>query len=468
MEKSTTKIINRIVVLSMVVGVASIFLALTSNEIHTPFWMLSISYSLLLLLTSRNNMIYFTPGITVLNIIMLFRYGIYPISIYISGTLSSYANNYNYLNQACYLMLYEQLVVFIALYFTGKKERLRSNDYTEQKELVFETGKKGSLFGIITLCILSGILLTNRGLVGGFSLITKGINTSSGEGVSSLATIIWQAGLAWLYIFVCMKLREKYGDNSTIIAVIISALYILLTFIGQSSISRWYTIISFAAVYFILIKLYPQKKKIVFECIVIPVVILMLVLSVYKNTNYLTSGGDISRSISKLFNSNLFETYFAGVVNVNNAIGVKLDNGVGISSLLLDIVNNMPIVNHWFDTSHASVNEYNMYIGRFWNGSGDQIIPLLGQSLIFFGFVFSPLLSCLSVVLIRKFDRRYMISNSLDVYVYAFLSCWSAVMMILNMTIFLAWMYIRIIPLILLTNIIKIVSNGKIVLRRQR
>ena len=128
-----------------------------------------------------------------------------------------------------------------------------------------------------------------------------------------------------------------------------------------------------------------------------------------------------------MLNSQNLQAYFAGPVNVNNAIGLYKNSNIGFSSFFLDIVNNMPVVNHWFDTKMATVNQYNYYIGRSWNGLGDQIIPLVGQSLIYFSTFFAPLLSCISIVLLRLFDRKYVSSSSLDVYYYAFSSTWTGV-----------------------------------------
>ena len=191
-------------------------------------------------------------------------------------------------------------------------------------------------------------------------------------------------------------------------------------------------------------------------------------MSVYKNTNYLSENISFSKSILLLFDSKKLEAYFSGPVNVNNAIGLYVEQWGGISSLPLDVVNNMPVVNHWFDTSAATVNLYNRYIGRFWNGSGDQIIPLIGQSSIYFSILFAPLLSCIAVTIVRVSDRRYIQAETLDVYIFAFLGAWSAVALILNMTIFLSWMYIRIIPLLLLTVMIEIISTGKIRIKRRK
>lgn len=456
---------------SIVIAILNICLAVYSTTIKNPFWLISLTYCVLLIMTSKNNQLYFAPGIFVLNIVMFMRYSILIMAIYISGELSPYANNYNYLNEAVFLIIYEQLFVFMTLYFTGRIEKHKISFLDIKEEMRVEQQGSKALVCVALACILVGILITHQYLVGGLSLITKGVISSSDidNNSSGVVSIIWQACLAWLYIFFCTQIKQKINNKKGVmLAVFISAVYILLTFIGQPSISRWYTIISFVAVYFILSKLYPKGKKIVVMCIVIPAIVLLTVVSVYKNTNYLSENISFSKSILLLFDSKKLEAYFSGPVNVNNAIGLYVEQWGGISSLPLDVVNNMPVVNHWFDTSAATVNLYNRYIGRFWNGSGDQIIPLIGQSSIYFSTLFAPLLSCIAVTIVRVSDRRYIQAESLDVYIFAFLGAWSAVALILNMTIFLSWMYIRIIPLLLLTVMIEIISTGKIRIKRRK
>lgn len=465
------KYLSYLIGFSIVIAILNICLSVYSSTIKNPFWLISATYCLLLIITSKNNQIYFAPGIFVLNLVMFMRYSFLIMSIYIFGELSSYANNYNYLNEAIYLMIYEQLFVFLTLYFTGRSEKIKFSFLEVREEMRLGQQNHKSLICIILVLILVGIMLTHRYLIGGLALITKGAISSSNidNSTSGVVSIVWQAGLAWLYIFFCTKIKQKINDKKgVVLSVFISAFYIILTFIGQQSISRWYTIISFVAVYFILSKLYPKDKKIIAICIILPVLALLIVVSVYKNTNYLTENISFSKSILTLFDSKKLEVYFSGPVNVNNAIGLYEQRKVGFSSFLLDAVNNMPIANHWFDTSLATINLYNQYIGRFWNGSGDQIIPLIGQSCIYFSVLFAPLLSCIAVKIVRISDRKYIQAESLDVYIFAFLGAWSAVALILNMTIFLSWMYIRIIPLLLLTVMIEIISTGKIRIKRRK
>lgn len=183
-------------------------------------------------------------------------------------------------------------------------------------------------------------------------------------------------------------------------------------------------------------ELYPYFKKII---IIVPAIILILIAS------FLKSGVN---SVFDLITVTSGDAYFAGPVSVNNAIGLAKSCSVGITNIIYDFFNNMPIVNHFIKSGNSTVYLYNLYLGRiFSNSSGDQIIPLVGQSYIFFGWILSPLLSVVSIILMRIADKQFFYATNYMKYVWAFISIWFGLETILNMTINLSWIYIRIIPL---------------------
>lgn len=195
----------------------------------------------------------------------------------------------------------------------------------------------------------------------------------------------------------------------------------------------------------------------------IPTIILLILITSYKNAGFNIGETKFSDSISDIFSSSNFDSYFSGPVNVNNAIGVKNNyKNLGMKTIINDMLNNMPIVNHYMDITQTSVYAYNASIGRIWNGVGDQIIPLLGQSIIYFGYIFAPLMGVITILIVRKFDYLFKKNSSYMMYVYAFIAVWMAVEpMMLNLTITINWFYIRIIPFALIFMITNKISYKK-------
>lgn len=449
--KKSSYLIRLFIMASVIATVACIFMAAFKDDMKLhPFWLLPLSYSLSLILI-RHNVIRLAPGIIMINIVMFFRYAITPLTIYATGELSRYANNYIYLTEAIWLMLYEMIAIMLTIELTGKAPRILKSA-TLGKTRKFYNFRSGGIAAILITGILLFLAINYRHLTGGILLIVSGtISTTNKitDNVSGAIGIIWQASLAWMYIYVCLKIKKL--SKKIILSIIISAFYILLTFIGQTNISRWHTVISFTAVYFTLIKLYPTHKKAISLLMLTPASFFFVIVTLYKNTAFLTSGQSVFNSFMGLFAASTTDAYFAGPVNYNNAVGLIENKEVGFFTIFYDLLNNMPVINHFIDTRNASVNMFNMYIGRAYNGiTGDQIIPLVGQSSIYFSYILAPLLSVLSVFLIRYFDRKYHESNTPMIYIFAFTSAWIGVITILNLTIFMSWLYVRIIPLTLL------------------
>ena len=179
-----------------------------------------------------------------------------------------------------------------------------------------------------------------------------------------------------------------------------------------------------------------------------PVVFLLLLATLIKNGDFVAGSGDVSSSFKQILNPTELDMYFAGPSGVNNAIGLKESWNQGYESLLPDILQSMPVLNHYIDAKKTTIYTYNLYLGRlFTDTSGDQIIPTIGQGAIYFGYFLSPIISILFVLITCWSDKKYRLSSSYYIYLYGFISVWAGVQTAaLNMTIFLAWVYIRILP----------------------
>ena len=151
--------------------------------------------------------------------------------------------------------------------------------------------------------------------------------------------------------------------------------------------------------------MFPEKKVYITRLTMIPAIVLLFIVTIYKNTSYLGTENGMLQYIREIFDISTLNAYFAGPFNVNNAIHMKETHSLGFLSLFYDLLRNFPVVNHYIDVSRSTVGVYASYLGR-----GDQILPIVGQSMIYFGYLFTPLLSIISVVLVRFFDYKYFSS----------------------------------------------------------
>ena len=162
------------------------------------------------------------------------------------------------------------------------------------------------------------------------------------QDVSSLVKIVWQCITAWFFVYGINRQKDKYAVDKKRrhvgIAIIYVLLYVIITYIGQARISRWYTLVSAITAIFVLISLFPCEKKMIAMTTIIPVVALILMASALKTGLGIQRGtGSLYSLFSKLITPTSGDAYFAGPVSVNNAIGLSKTNGVGLHNIIYDI-----------------------------------------------------------------------------------------------------------------------------------
>lgn len=439
------------------------YLKFPESNFEFPIYLLPITFLILWLFSSGIKQDFLRcPGVTVIISIMFIRYLIMPLVLIINGSLSVFAKDYCHLTQGIILMIIEMLGIFLALNLSEK------NFHVKMKMLSMNTRRnykivENDIFAIVAFTVVAFLFVTDRSLTVGLSLITKGYVNESGilDENSSVSKLVWQALTTWLYVYAVYRCRNKYDmthrNRHMNMAIVYTLLFLLITYISQNRISRWYTLVNAIASLYLLVKLFPMGRSRIIKLVLVPAFILLLTASLFKNaidTTVYNDGG--------LLSSTNIDSYFAGPVAVNNAVGLKESKDVGVQNILYDMLNNMPIVNHYLPKGKTTVYLYNDYLGRiFESGNGDQIIPMVGQSYIYFGWLFCFLLSFLTVYVVRKCDIWFESTLTPIRYMAAFSSVWIALGPILNMTLILSWLYIRVVPTILVFFIYEQLACGK-------
>ena len=433
------------------------------NHIQSNLWILPLTYSLGMILLGNHNAVKFTPGIIALNIVMFCRYLVLPIVMIVGDDeISNYAIQYGQIEFAVLIMWFELIGILVAIYFTGKRlKRVQLQESSADSSVYFVELKYGGLVSLISIILLIAMAIRYPHLVGGLELLTQGYISESVDisEVSGIVGIIWKAFVTWLGVYFLYVLKKKkfQGIKLTFFLIFCVFSVVLISFIGQITISRWYSVVTFGAMYFSVIKMFPNKKKIITTWSVIPAIALLCIVSLYKNTDYLRGDGQMLDYIKDLIDAPTLNAYLAGPISVNNAVYLKEQISFGITSLFYDIFRNFPVLNHYIAVEKSTVGMYAAYLGR-----GDQILPLVGQSVIYFGYILTPLFSIISVILVRHFDYRYLKSSSLSMYMYAFIAVWLGIVTILNFTVCMSWFYCIIIPTFLLLQFVELLGAREV------
>lgn len=436
-----------ITIIDVVLLLSSLLYLLFKGSQYWQYIILSIEYIALHFLL-KNRLLYIGPGVKTLYIVSTFRYMLMPFVIISANDVSQYHRNLSYLLDAVGVIAFEMFAIAITLLLYHPKYNYEKNDYRVSLHGIRK------LFFVLLVATVIVLYIDNNALTGNFQILSGTANTTMQrefEQTSGAISIIWQASCAFIFVYIIYLIYDSTsnGKLTTNLAVNLSVLlcflYYTVIFTGQMEISRWYMIVSVAASVMCLLKFYPKQRMSIIIKIGIPVLILLIVATLVKILGNGASSITFTEMIKSIFTADSMESYFAGPVNVNNAIELQKSSSIGFTTAFYDILNNFPYVNSLIDRSQSSANLYNDFINRT-----DQIIPLVGQSKIWFGTLFSPLMSVVAVILMKHFDTKFIYTTDMFAYVYAFLAVWCALMPILNFTIWLSWIYLRIIPLLLL------------------
>ena len=144
-------------------------------------------------------------------------------------------------------------------------------------------------------------------------------------------------------------------------------------------------------------------------------------------------------SIEKFSDS--LQSYFSGVNNVAIAVETKeMFGNYDFNSIATDITRGVVYVNSFFTSSKSSLTDFNV---AYYNGgtSRDQILPIIGQGYLYFGFILSPLLTVITMILLMFFDSKIIKQRDLLIkYIYAYVGLKLGLFMMSNFTILLSFM----------------------------
>lgn len=438
-----------------ILGLMSIVMA-SFSEADYGLVLLPMGYLLFLLVLGQDNIVKWAPGISMLNVVLFLRFAAMPTAMCFTGETSVYILDKMNLGYGVPLMLYELLGIGVVLKITSRKQHACSK---LRNLTIYRKPRYQWFVVLVSVVLLLAIAYTHPYFVSGFSLLTEGMVSGFGKDdvASGFVLSLWDSLLAWLFVWLLVAINRSIENKraAAFVSVLTTYMYLLMVYIGQVSVSRWHTVIAFVAGLFCLLRLYPSDKKSIMMLTTIPVLVLIVTASAFKNTSYSWSGVGYGDAFSELFNVSTFDIYLAGPSTVSDGVTMYLKGVCDIGSLLIDAAQNLPFLNSWVDSSLSTVYQYHSYLGR-----GDLIMPLIGQSMIYFGWPFAPVMSMISVYGLRLFDRAFFRAPTLPhIFIAGFAGAWLGVATVLNVTITMSWFGLRIVPFYILIALVELIGD---------
>lgn len=451
--------------LGVLLGGIAISIYANSSNLHlVPLIFIPITYVVLFVLLLRLIKYITSPGLLVVNALYFLRYYVLPLSIIVympSSYIAQYASG-------TWLLLYEEFFAFAAFFFYLSRRKQTTKLSVNTKNFGIELKYVNRIF--LVLCLLCFFLFIYKpSLYDSYNLIT---NVGGGlveevlsrkdevqmSALDNLAGMLIFATYLMLPVYVGLVLFSKYKKNPSslnfklalIIPLLVSLLFIVDT-------DRGGVVHRAATMIFFLVRLYPQNKNKIIKWTYIPAGILV----VYMIFSRLWDDDDVSAVTDQVDTNALLieylQGYLANIKNCTEAINAYLAYGnyVTIFTPISDVLGNIPLLSHLSDAKNNCNYFYASSIMR-----NDQVLPLVGNGLFYFGPLLSPILVFFSVKLLFKAEELYQKeSNPLGIYVYAYVAIQLAFCHYQNVQLIFLYLTCMIAPIWIIFKFVKAMSK---------
>ena len=426
-----------------------------------PLLYIPIVYVLLFVFCLRIERHISTPVFLVVNALYFLRYFAFPLSVIIF--MPSYYLLRN--EEGTLLLLYEEFFVFAAFLLLVKKRKMPTFYKLDTINLKREIRYiRYSLVLLLVICLF--LFLINPLWFNSYHFIdnigNEMVESVLSEKESLQASHSFLDTLAFMIIYVTYLLIPAYfaivlflrykRKPSYFIFLLALFIPIFCSMMFIIDTDRGGIILRAAATMFLVMRLFPGKKKHIMRLTYFPAFLLVLYLILSRSFD-----SDVTKMEPEVLMVEYMQSYLANIKNCTDALLSYSQYGdlVNYMTPINDILGNVPILSHFSDSSNSCAT----YLANTLNRS-DQVLPLVGNGLFYFGYPLSPILIFLTVGLLLKIDELYLKeSNPLGIYVYSYAAVQIAFCHYQNVQLIFLYLTCMIAPIWLLYKLVKFVSK---------
>jgi len=407
------------------------FIATDINSPYKFYFLIPFIFSVTILIYKKISKNISYIGMMTLLAIMYFKYIVMPFV----NCLSDYtlwrgvSPNESFLKAGVWLTIYEMLGVLIIInIFEGK-----FYNNTDKKSITVPK-RYGIYVFVVVLALLLVIIFP--GIPGGFiSSVLASDQVNKVIPAKGLWITIFNFGSLILLLLLISYYKVKYDKSNSFKYVIVSIITILIYLFVSAGYSRWSIAIPGLILMDMMTKLFKKYKMIILLCIgTVLLVGLIAITSMKMNYNY-----DNINSNSTLWADTL-QMYFSGPKNIAFAIETKQFINVTYGYFPLNVIFNdffrsVAGLSRFTNSYASTVDIFNTCIYKS-TIAQDQIVPMMGQSFTYFGYLFSPLLTIFATIIMMFFEgKANKGADLMKYYIFSFTAVWFARAMMLNATI---------------------------------
>lgn len=361
-------------------------------------------------------------------LILIIRYGVIPlIKIYTGSPDIKNIGELSYEEKeiAYFLYFYEMISIYMVVklfnffnYKKNKKKYIKKN-MKEQKY----SKKLNVVFGIILLFFITILFLNKQEVVDNFHFIYT--QKKLGEGTSEYLKIKSNYSLVVIEYFriviisLCTQFFfRKYKKTNNKYFKYFNYLLLGINISFISGYNRQSILIYIMITIGIIKWVYEDEKN--FKLSLVFSFVLIMFATFIKMSN---SSDDLLGYLNNFYISmiNNLESYFGGLFNISKASELydlmKINKNINSNEIFYnDTIRSMPFLSKYSDSLKSTKTFFNYTIYKHYI-YGDQIVPMVVQSYIYFGIYLSSFLTIIYTFLLLVLDRCSLM-NRKKVYRY--------------------------------------------------
>ncbi|WP_298787505.1 hypothetical protein [uncultured Marinococcus sp.] len=364
-------------------------------------------------------------GILGLNITLIIRYVFTPFFMWLSGysisnAVSPSVENYE---TAIILMIYEIIIIFLVVEILANKfYRKESNT----NKINVNSNFVGSIFLAITILIvlIYPSVLSNYSFIFTFNKFDEGLTSNLPLG--SLFPLMVSFSIMLFTVSIINKTYSSYLKKPSPVYIYFSILVVFTFSSFIEGTSRFSIVIPMVTGMYLITRIYPAfKYKIYSICgiILLGIVSITTLVKQFGVNSFNSINNSQINNIGEAIGDSL-QLYFSGIHNVAVAVKTKENFSHIISPKMLieDLSSSVILLSDQVASNFGVVEMFNYTFHNNTN-SVDQIIPMIGQGYVYFGFFFSPLFVIIFTVLVMFFDKKSREAESVfEVYIFSYAS----------------------------------------------
>lgn len=300
--------------------------------------------------------------------------------------------------------------LFCFIFFLYLYERSRKKEEFEKRQLTL-IGNKMIYFAFLLVALVLFLLIGKDLNIIQFVTVSEdtNYNTVRDSMYYILLRYVLTIAMALITIIYISYFRTKYnitGNARYFWGSLMIAMLLCLMITGTS---RGSQITLGLLLLLILIEEYPSKKKTIFICLFIAVVIAVVSITQFRAVGDRSFFG---QSINDL--ADKFQVYFGGPGSIYQSIIVFENRELTFGNFVFDFVRSIFPLNIFFKNYGSTVNQlYNQYLysGYFSHG---HIVFSASYGYIFFDILGIPLIMCLNYYLATKANEVFCKTNSYE------------------------------------------------------